>query len=136
MKRSPLRRRSLKPRTRMVRGELKTRAQRKPSRYRMRERFVPFMLWVKTLPCMLYQLDSGRCCGAVEADHDSRGRGLSQKSHDSTVVPLCMQHHYDRQNHAGYFRTYTREQMHAWVDAAQAHVRRMAAQHDVCVPSP
>jgi hypothetical protein len=140
VKRTALRRRTALKRTTFVRRPPKKRAQRKPSRYRRRERFVPFMLWVKALPCMcsLYAWQHGEhpCGGEVEADHDSRGRGLSQKSHDSTVIPLCRQHHYDRQNVAGYFRGYTRAELHAWVDRAQAHVRMVAAQHGVCVPAP
>lgn len=55
---------------------------------RKRSRNIPYMLWVKTLPCAV--------CGRnnSEAAHTGR-RGLGQKAPDEQTIPLCPRHHRD-----------------------------------------
>ena len=60
--------------------------------------------------------DDGRCMGPVEAHHAGR-RGLSQRAHDDTAIPLCTQHHRDYHQAAGPFRAMDRDQRRAWVEA-------------------
>lgn len=60
------------------------------------------MRWTKTLRCCAPYLAErlgeavlvyiGPCEGEVEADH-AGAHGLSRKSDDSTVIPLCVRHH-------------------------------------------
>lgn len=75
------------------------------------------MLWVKTLPCAAREvgLDSAYPCGGVvEADHAGR-RGLGQKASDDTTYPICTQHHRERTDFSGAFKSWTNPQMRAWL---------------------
>lgn len=84
-------------RTRMKPGKRKT-------KYAQRERDIDYMLWVKTLPCLLAgNPEAGPCTGVVEADHAGE-RGLGQKAPDDTCIPLCSGHHLDRHACTGFFR--------------------------------
>lgn len=78
------------------------------------------MLWVKRQPCCAGLLldDDGRritCHGPVEADHAGR-RGLSQKSHDLTCIPLCLKHHRERDTFHGDFKAWDHDRMRMWLD--------------------
>lgn len=105
-RKTPLRRKAwLRPRSRT-------------SKYRRRERDVPFMKWVKRQPCAVRAdpPDPDRmtpCTGRVEADHLGE-RGLGQKASDDTCAPLCSQHHRERTDHAGAFFNLTRDQLRLW----------------------
>jgi hypothetical protein len=54
-----------------------------------RPRNIPYMLWIKTLPCAV--------CGRnnSEAAHTGR-RGLGKKAPDEQCIPLCPDHHRNR----------------------------------------
>lgn len=111
----------------------------KRSSYAERPRHVQYMLWVKTLPCSVAMLMGNvllqyPCAGCTEADHDSRGRGLSHKSHDSTVVPMCTTHHVHRTMHTGVFKHCTRDEVRAFMDAAHARVTAEAQAQGVEIP--
>ena len=58
---------------------------------RKRLRNIPYMLWIKTLPCAV--------CGrnGAEAAHTGR-RGLGQKAPDEQCIPLCPDHHRHRRD--------------------------------------
>ena len=58
---------------------------------RKRPRNIPYMLWIKTLPCAV--------CGrnGAEAAHTGR-RGLGQKAPDEQCIPLCPDHHRHRRD--------------------------------------
>lgn len=123
MKRSkPLRR------SRMRRGS-------KRSRYALRPRDRARMEFVRTLECSVAfeapdpNRAPSRCLGPIEADHDSRGRGLGQKSDDSTVIPLCTGHHRERTDHTGSFKYLTRDQVRAWFDRAQQRAQQFWLEH-------
>jgi len=96
-----------------------------PSRYKRRERDTPYMLWVRKLPCAARAFDTA-CDGHVQADHAGR-RGIGRKADDRTCIPLCEKHHTQRASFHGIFRTWTRERMRVWLDAAIAHTQAMFA---------
>ena len=51
-----------------------------------RPRNLPYMLWIKTLPCAV--------CGRTGSEAAHTGpRGLGQKSPDESCIPLCPEHH-------------------------------------------
>jgi len=58
---------------------------------RKRARNIPYMLWIKTLPCAV--------CGrnGAEAAHTG-ARGLGQKAPDEQCIPLCPDHHRHRRD--------------------------------------
>lgn len=92
---------------------------RRRSRYARRPRDVDFMLFVKTLLCSVVEewpdvdVHPTECNGVVEADHMG-DRGLGQKADDKTSAPLCTQHHRERTDHTGSFRTLTKEESREW----------------------
>ncbi len=106
MKRTPLRRSPMRRGTRR-------------SRYARRQRDFAFMGWVKTQPCSVtedwpaFPVEPTPCGGEIEADHMGM-RGLSRKAADDTCAALCTQHHRERTDHSGAFKTLTREQARAW----------------------
>lgn len=104
----------------MRRRSDKPRRPRKVSRYRARERDVDFMLWVKTLRCFAFEIgmETGhRCGGVVEADHAGR-RGLGQKCADDECIPLCTEHHRQRTDFSGAFKSWTKDRMRGWLEAS------------------
>lgn len=122
MKRSPLRRTPMRRRHRST-------------SYSRRPRDIDFMLFVKTLLCSVveewpsFPTMPTPCNGPIEADHDSRGHGLGQKSADSTCIPACTQHHRERTDHTGTFKHLKRDQARAWFDRAQLRTKTMWAEH-------
>lgn len=131
MKRSAPLRRS-KPLRRMKR----LRARSATKAYRRRERDVEFMQWARRQPCIVRLLEPGTfiaadrnadrkitvCTGHVEADH-AGDRGLGQKADDATCVPLCRNHHRERTDHMGAFRSLNRDELRAWRAAAIVHTQ-------------
>lgn len=100
----PLRRTQMR-RTWMKKGKRK-------SKYARRERDIDYMLWCKTLPCLLAGLEgAGPCSSVVEPDHVGLDSGIGCKPPDDTCVPLCSAHHVDRHAHTGYFR----DRPKAWI---------------------
>jgi len=56
-----------------------------------RPRNIPYMLWIKTLPCAV--------CGWMGSEAAHTGpRGLGQKSPDEQCIPLCPDHHRHRKD--------------------------------------
>lgn len=57
------------------------------------------MMYVKTLPCMVSRAGFLSCNGPIQVHHllkPSDGkRGMSLKSGDDQVIPLCMYHHQE-----------------------------------------
>lgn len=76
-----------------------------------------FVRFVRTLPCAV--------CGAhgVEAHHAGT-RGLGQRAHDSTCVPLCRQHHAAWHDAGPPFRGMSKDERQGWNEAAIAAARR------------
>ena len=76
--------------------------------------------WIRTQPCIMsdYRWSGSQCVGRTEAHHAGRNRGMSQRDHDRTCVPLCRQHHGDYHNLSGPFRTFKKAERRAWADAA------------------
>lgn len=119
LRRTELKRKSPMKRTPMRKGSRKT-------KYAMRERDIDYMLWVKTLPCLLAGVDgAGPCTGVVEADHAGL-RGMGQKAPDDTCIPLCSGHHLDRHACTGFFRGRPKEWKRDWRLCAIAETQ---AQH-------
>lgn len=96
------------------------RPSRRRSTYRRRPRDLEFMAWIRRLPCVVRTLppDPNRitpCSGPVEADHLG-ARCLSHKADDRTCAPLCRQHHRERTDHSGAFRSLVQVELRAWRD--------------------
>ncbi len=120
---------------------------RRLSAYKRRERFVDYMLWVKTQPCVVTTMGvfvtqastSARasalanCAGEVQADH-AGPRAMGRKAHDSTCIPLCAAHHDQRTNGWGLFRDYTLDMKRAWKANAIAHTQARSRTLGVVVP--
>ena len=49
-----------------------------------------YLAWIRRQPCALATY---ACTGGTHAHHATAGRGLGQKAHDHTAVPLCALHH-------------------------------------------
>ncbi len=156
MKRKPLKRT-----TAMKRGpwRRKGKASRAKSSYRRRPRFVDYMLWVKTLPCVvqtlgvplaprasgeatspldipsLSTLERWEACtiGEVEADH-AGPRAMGRKAHDATCIPICKVHHDMRTNGWGLFWDYTLEMKREWKTKAIAHTQQRAREQGIAIP--
>ena len=111
LKRSPMKRTPMRP------GKRKT-------KYARRERDVPYMMWVKSLPCLLRGFSP--CSGVVEADH-AGDRAFGQKADDRTCIPLCTRHHRERHDSMGLFRGRTKEWKREWRHAA---IRGIQLKHE------
>lgn len=108
-------------------GRTKPRPPKKQSAYKLRERDWDRMGFVKTLPCTMTVDPIGDptpCRGPIEADHESRGRGLSRKSADDRVIPLCDGHHDERTDHNGAFKNVKRDDERAWFERAIDRAQR------------
>lgn len=105
------------------------------SKYARRERHIDYMLFVTRLPCAAKFMDPAKspCGGPVEADHAGL-RGTGEKAHDSTVIPLCTQHHYERTNFSGLFRSYDQGQMRSWLAGRILHTQRTARAKGIAIP--
>ena len=91
-------------RTAMKRKRMRQGPPKRKGKYARRERDIPYMLWVKTLNCLLAGAqDAGPCRGVTEADH-AGDSGFGQKAPDDTCIPLCSGHHLDRHACTGFFR--------------------------------
>lgn len=77
---------------------------------------------VHGLPCAARHLSP--CHGRIEADHAGR-RGLSQRAHDRTCIPLCTLHHRQRHDASGPFRSMDRETLRDWLITRIAETRAL-----------
>lgn len=113
-RRSPLRTRSrIQRKTPIKRGQPR---HGKKSAYASRERDTRYMVWVKSLECCAAtDLGLGGCSRVVEADHAGR-RPLGRKCPDTETIPLCSQHHRERTDFAGAFKSWDRARMREWLD--------------------
>lgn len=105
----------------------KRKSPKRKTKYALRERDIPYMLWVKTLPCLFTDNRiAGPCSGVVEADHAGLDSGIGAKAPDDTCVPLCSRHHLDRHAATGFFRWREKEET---LDECKAKIRawRLAA---------
>jgi hypothetical protein len=87
------------------------------------------MLWVKGQPCLMRGVWD-RCSGPVEADHAGR-RGIGQKAHDSTCIPLCHRHHQASR----FPLDWSQAQRRAWLHAAVVYTQACARAVGVVVPA-
>lgn len=110
-----------------LRRKTRLRARSRTNSHRRRERDLPFMAWVATLPCRL-EFVGGRhvCRGRVQVDHAGNrftdGNGI--RAHDTTCIPLCTKHHRERTSYRGYFKNWVAAGMRAWCDE-QIHLMRL-----------
>lgn len=59
---------------------------------------------------------------------------MSQKSHDSTCVPLCTAHHVQRTTFSGYFSEHTQATMRVWFETALQYTHACARAAGVTIP--
>lgn len=76
-----------------------------------------YLRWIRRQACAA----CGRHRG-IQAHHATAGRGLGQKAHDHTAVPLCAECHRMFHDGRGAFDL-TREARAAWMRDAAAQVR-------------
>ena len=75
-----------------------------PNKKRYQDR--AWVEWVSRLPCMLHTFGvSDGCSGGVQAHHLLKpwdgSRGLSLRSNDRNVIPLCFKHHSELHDRVG-----------------------------------
>lgn len=76
-----------------------------------------YLQWIATQPCAARELRPGPpCAGGVVAHHAGR-RGLSQRAHDHTCIPLCDGHHRAYHEARAPFAAMGRDGRRAWADA-------------------
>lgn len=126
MKRTPLKRKSTRVR---MRGP---KPKKQKTSYARRERDTPYMLWVKTLPCLFVNAQDHeavqRCHGPIHAHHAGE-HGLGQKPPDDTCVPLCEHHHLNgiHGRSMGMWNAMTNGERITWSKAAIAWTRERYA---------
>jgi len=76
-----------------------------------------FVAWVHTQTCLAAELDP--CEGRLHAHHAGE-RGLGQRAHDRTCIPLCEKHHRAWHDVRWPFSFMTREERREWRDRAIA----------------
>ncbi len=62
------------------------------------------------------------CVGPVQAHHAGE-RGLGQRAHDRTCIPLCLKHHQAWHDSGKPFAGWTKEERAAW---AASHIERLS----------
>lgn len=72
-----------------------------------------FLSFVRTLRCRMWMHDT--CDGAIEAHHAGE-RGLGQRAHDDTAIPLCLKHHRAWHDANGVFKTWNKLKRRIWRD--------------------
>ena len=75
-----------------------------------------FLVHVRGLDCRARGLDTP-CGGAMEAHHAGI-RGLGQRAHDESSVPLCTYHHREFHDATGAFKTWRKAKRRTWIRAA------------------
>lgn len=117
-------------------GPLKRRrakSNRARSKYRQRVRFTPWMMAVKKLPCAARLIAGHVCDGETEADH-AGPRGVGQKAHDATTIPMCMLGHRQRTDFSGPFRSWTHGQMHNFLVGRVLNTQKYLVARGVTLP--
>jgi len=118
---------------RPARKPMKKRATRirprsRTKKYARRERDTLRMLWTKQQACVGPMLHE--CQGPIEAHHAGR-RGLGQKAHDSTVIPLCQAAHRHWHEGGAAFKGWTNYEKRAWADRVIGSMQVLYALHVV-----
>lgn len=73
-----------------------------------------YVRFVRSLPCAV--------CGSRRTEaHHAGLRGLGQRAHDSTCVPLCRAHHAAFHDAGPPFRGMSHDQREAWIATAIAN---------------
>lgn len=82
-----------------------------------------YLGWVRARACVLAPLG---CFGRVQAHHAGTDRGMGQRAHDDTAIPLCAHHHRAWHDLGQPFRAMTKDQRRAW---ALEQIERTRATH-------
>ena len=109
------------------------RSRSRTKKYGKRVRFTSWMLEVKRLTCAAFSIAGHTCSGPIEADH-AGPRGLGQKAHDATVIPLCTQGHRERTDFSGPFRSWNQSKMHDWLVGRVLQTQRYLTARGYTVP--
>lgn len=80
-----------------------------------------YLSWIRRQPCAMSN-HARRPHGRSEAHHATHGRGLGQRTHDHTAVPLCSLCHAAFHDGREPFLMMTRWEREVWMD-------EMAAKH-------
>lgn len=89
--------------------------------------------WIQSLPCL--------ACSAKppsEAHHSPFGKGMGQRSHDHTAVPLCHKDHMDFHNVSGYFKGWAKARRKEWqaMNGVELLCRYLRTQSSLGEPEP
>jgi hypothetical protein len=71
-----------------------------------------FVCFVRRQKCRLWMQDP--CEGPTEPHHAGE-RGLGQRAHDETCIPLCTKHHRAFHDASGLFKRWRRDERRAWL---------------------
>lgn len=75
-----------------------------------------YRAWIHTLPCRCWHMGDG-CDGVIEAHH-AGDRGLGQKAHYLTMVPMCTKHHRAWHDANGLFKDWKKGHRRTWIEGA------------------
>lgn len=79
--------------------------------------------WLHSTRCVArFRGAGGACHGPLEAHHAGR-KGIGQRPHDSTAIPLCQHHHRSLHSLTGCFRGWTKERRREWLSGWLEKVR-------------
>lgn len=87
-----------------------------------------YAAWVRGLVCESHADDPHTCHGRVEAHHAGT-RGIGQRSHDHTCIPLCTAHHRAWHDHRWPYSTMGKSERGRWAVAAIAKTQRAWERH-------
>ena len=82
-----------------------------------REHDPQYLARVRALPCAARFIDGHRCQGVIHAHH-AGARGLGQKAHDHTAIPLCMVAHSNWHDANGCFAGWPKDMRAEWAAMA------------------
>lgn len=81
-----------------------------------------YTAWIRSQPCAASLLSE--CDGGVCAHHTGR-KGLSQRAHDDTCIPLCHQHHMEWHAAGGPFKGWGKAQRREWSEIGVGLIRAL-----------
>lgn len=79
----------------------------------------PYLNWIRLQKCSAREF--GGCFGRIDPHHTGR-KGIGQRAHDHTAIPLCRLHHRAWHDFRPPF-TWGKDQRHEWASARVTELR-------------
>lgn len=81
-----------------------------------------FVAFVRQQQCLMAAHDP--CYGPVQAHHAGIDKGMSQRDHDTTCVPLCLKHHRNWHDASGLFKDFCKDERREWATTQIVLIRQ------------